>query len=519
MNNPDERTAVDQFGKGDKYFGICMLMSTLPGLPMFGHGQVEGFAEKYGMEFRKALWEEPIDGYLVDRHAREIFPLLHKRALFAGVENFLLYDFITSSGAVDENVIAYSNQHDGARALVIYNNRYGGTEGRIMTSSPALIRTDSAEKVLSQRSLAESLGVHPDNNLYTIARDQASGLEYIFSSYELATRGLHVSLNGYQYHVFLDFREIHDDEWKSYFHLCAYLNGRGVPNVQEALRELALQPVLGPFREIANAGYLGYLSGQRLESAENALRPEILTEAAGKMEHFLNGIQHLSGYSNERAEILARLQTGIETALTFPVLAELYPVPASKTYTTYLKTVSDGLTEDGADRWTPLIGWIFIRDIGKLAGAKLPAGMTRSWIDEWQLGKCLEDAGRGMGMEPAAAGRAVTIVRLLTDLQDWYQTLGNKPLSQYFTDLLTNEEIRRFLNINRYKDVLWFNQEAFEELVWWLNLIAVVEALSDANGGAALLAERALICSDITKKLQKACKASNYQVARLLAAL
>ena len=23
MNNPDERTAVDQFGKGDKYFGVC----------------------------------------------------------------------------------------------------------------------------------------------------------------------------------------------------------------------------------------------------------------------------------------------------------------------------------------------------------------------------------------------------------------------------------------------------------------------------------------------------------------
>ena len=32
MNNPDERTAVDQFGKGDKYFGVCTLMATLPGL-------------------------------------------------------------------------------------------------------------------------------------------------------------------------------------------------------------------------------------------------------------------------------------------------------------------------------------------------------------------------------------------------------------------------------------------------------------------------------------------------------
>ncbi|MGD8792868.1 MAG: alpha-amylase family glycosyl hydrolase [Anaerolineae bacterium] len=34
MNNPDEETAVAQFGKGDKYFGVCTLMATLPGLPI-----------------------------------------------------------------------------------------------------------------------------------------------------------------------------------------------------------------------------------------------------------------------------------------------------------------------------------------------------------------------------------------------------------------------------------------------------------------------------------------------------
>ncbi len=54
MNNPDEKTAVEQFGNGDKYFGVCTLLATLPGLPMFGHGQIEGFREKYGMEFRNA---------------------------------------------------------------------------------------------------------------------------------------------------------------------------------------------------------------------------------------------------------------------------------------------------------------------------------------------------------------------------------------------------------------------------------------------------------------------------------
>jgi hypothetical protein len=74
MNNPDERTAVDQFGKGDKYFGVCTLMATMPGLPMFGHGQVEGFAERYGMEYRRAYHDEQPDGELVGRHGRQIAP-------------------------------------------------------------------------------------------------------------------------------------------------------------------------------------------------------------------------------------------------------------------------------------------------------------------------------------------------------------------------------------------------------------------------------------------------------------
>ncbi len=53
MSNPDERTAIDQYGKGDKSFGVAVMMSTLPGLPMFGHGQIEGYTEKYGMEYYK----------------------------------------------------------------------------------------------------------------------------------------------------------------------------------------------------------------------------------------------------------------------------------------------------------------------------------------------------------------------------------------------------------------------------------------------------------------------------------
>ncbi|HET6215524.1 MAG TPA: alpha-amylase family glycosyl hydrolase, partial [Acidobacteriaceae bacterium] len=131
MSNPDERTAIDQFGNGDKCFGVATMMATLPGLPMFGHGQIEGFTEKYGMEFRRARYQEDPDRGLVARHDREIAPLLHQRWLFAESENFLLFDFYRPDGSVDENVFAYSNRRGDHRALVIYHNRFASTYGTI----------------------------------------------------------------------------------------------------------------------------------------------------------------------------------------------------------------------------------------------------------------------------------------------------------------------------------------------------------------------------------------------------
>src|SRR3954452_20781282 len=134
MNNPDERTAVDQYGSGDKYFGVCTLMITMPGLPMVGHGQIEGFAEKYGMEFRRPLWDETPDRALIERHEREIFPLMQKRPLFAGVEHFRLCDADGPDGSVNEDVFAYSNRLDDERGLVIYNNRFADARGWLRTS-------------------------------------------------------------------------------------------------------------------------------------------------------------------------------------------------------------------------------------------------------------------------------------------------------------------------------------------------------------------------------------------------
>ncbi len=158
MNNPDERTAIEQFGDGDKYFGVCTLLATLPGLPMIGHGQIEGFSEKYGMEYRRAYMDESPKPWLLEGHARRIFPLFHKRYLFAEAASFLLYDVYRPEGGVDENVIAYSNRAGGEKALVVYHNKYAETCGWIRAAAAYAAKVgDGDSKVLLHKTLRDGL--------------------------------------------------------------------------------------------------------------------------------------------------------------------------------------------------------------------------------------------------------------------------------------------------------------------------------------------------------------------------
>jgi len=225
MNNPDEKTAVEQFGKGDKYFGICTLLSTLPGLPMIGHGQVEGYAEKYGMEFRRPKWDETPDDGLIRGHEWRIFPLLHRRYLFADVEQFLLYDFYRPNGSVDEEVFAYSNRFEDQRGLVIYHNKFADTRGWVKTSASY---TDKSKGKLVSKNLAEGLGL--PRNGYIIFKDYVSHLEYIRSCAELWDKGLYVELGAYQCHAFMDFQFVSGNEWKQVFES---LNGDGIQSMHE----------------------------------------------------------------------------------------------------------------------------------------------------------------------------------------------------------------------------------------------------------------------------------------------
>ncbi len=257
MNNPDEATAVAQFGKSDKYFGVAVLLVTMPGLPMIGHGQVEGYEEKYGMEYRRAYQEERPDEGFVRHHEAQIFPLMRRRYLFSSSEHFVLYDFFAGD-QVNENVFAYSNRFNGERALIAYHNLFGETSGWLRTSVPKRVKS-GGEEVLARPTLGEALAIRGEDRQYIRFRDFRTGLEYLRAGRDLHERGIFLEFGAYQYYAFLDFREIFDEDG-SWGWLCHTLEGRPVPSLDFEWKKIRYAPLIEVFRQAVLPGLLKALA-------------------------------------------------------------------------------------------------------------------------------------------------------------------------------------------------------------------------------------------------------------------
>lgn len=153
LTTPDETPAAESFGTGDRYFAAATILATLPGLPLFGHGQVEGLGEKYGMEFARAYLDEVPDPVLVARHDAEIAPLLEGRELFADPSTLRLLE-VSSDDPHHRDVWAYTNQHGTTAALVVVNHGSSPVEVELGPSRP--VRAPWGER---SYSLSEALGV------------------------------------------------------------------------------------------------------------------------------------------------------------------------------------------------------------------------------------------------------------------------------------------------------------------------------------------------------------------------
>ncbi|HEY1210978.1 MAG TPA: alpha-amylase family glycosyl hydrolase [Terracidiphilus sp.] len=538
MSNPDERTAIDQFGKGDKCFGVTTMMATLPGLPMFGHGQIEGFTEKYGMEYQRPRYEENPDTWMVERHQREIAPLLQRRWLFAESGNFRLYDFFCENGTVDENVFAYSNRSGGERALVVYNNRYGQTRGTIDWSAAY---ADKGANQLRQQRLREGLGLSNNSSAIVAWRDSLTGLQYLRRASDFAERGLTLELHAYHCHVFLDWRELYSTAEQPWDRLCDHLNGRGVVNLDDALVSLDLQPVHDALREQLDSGIVRLFAdlAEHPRTLDVGVKKQIEPERAEffeaawtRCENFIRVAQkaYLARAGKGAGDLqpanpsLLRVayRARLRAAMRVPAIEALFSAPWTTAARCVLPSPSPQRTATAM--WGPVLGWCVLELLAESIDRENPERIALDLFDRLRLREPFAQAFHALGFEGEESWQVAARVKV--GLLTWAgvgkpekEKAAAEPEAEMAErialspDLWLDPDVRWLTGVHEAEGREYILRERYEEQLWWLlmpPLLRIAGETAPSRVAANCAAVRAMSRA-IDKALETA-EAADYRV-------
>jgi hypothetical protein len=423
--------------------------------------------------------------------------------------------------------------------------------GWIRTSAAYSVKTGQGdERGTAHGTLGEGLGVTGQDGFYMIFRELGSGLEYIRSSKEIAERGLYFEVGAYNTRVFWEFREVRDNEWRQYGYLADYLNGQGVPSIEEALRETFLQPVHYPFRELVNAGMFRYIIESRPAAADSIIgaerepRPEVdeddkmamLDEVESKMLRLLQEVKRFAGGDGDEEAVAREVRSELEALLQLTSRASDQPVarvqPEELAAREYLRRAL--LADPGV--WDNLLGWLFTHSLGKVITTDGWEDASRSGIDEWLLGKILAGTYRDLHLDETIAWRTVRLVKVLVAQQGCFEetAVEEKQAYRIAEELLRDDDAHQFLGVNRYQGALYFNREAFDQLLERLLMITAITSdarvdvtdvadeqaptVDDRKMAATepTAAERIIAAYEVVQQLQQAAADAEYKVENLL---
>lgn len=498
MSNPDEQTAVAQFGKDDKYFGVATLLVTLPGLPMFAHGQVEGFAEKYGMEYRRSYHDEIADDNLVRRHEREIFPLLGKRHLFSQVNNFELYDFHDSRGFVNENVFVYSNLSGHERAVICFHNKYEECNGWVNFSVGKTSTAGEEGGRIMSKHLAEALQLKKEEGVFYVFREHISNLEFLRTGAQLHDEGLYFHLKAFQYQVFLDFREVRDARG-DYRLLWQSLNGSGVPRIHDELESLVLAPVHNSFRQLFTDGlqdFVAMCNGQKSG----------VSDLVALYRRFMEA-------SRQRLQANRHIDLPVETFERYldsiVLLAREFERRGRK------ERFSDSYKLRGDAEQDSRLGLalLALAAAAEMVGGDPLERQAGAFMETLAIARPLLQMFADANGNLSHAAERVELVRILVSHQSVFRHEDRNRIFTGVCSLLDEEDVRAFLGVNLYEQVWYFNKERFDELVVWLFTLAVVQTSSEKK--EIDIAKRIELGFGSIESFRRSSDASRYMLDKL----
>jgi hypothetical protein len=142
--------------------------------------------------------------------------------------------------------------------------------------------------------------------------------------------------------------------------------------------------------------------------------------------------------------------------------------------------------------WATALTWIVARRLSQEGAGVDSARAARDSFGQWHLRSTLVDLVIALGSSENAGWRAADTVELLlgTGWEDCGESGENGGLEAVVSELADSEAGRRYLRVNSWDDVLWFNREALEEVVGWLELKRILDGVvADSESAQELIAE------------------------------
>jgi hypothetical protein len=347
-----------------------------------------------------------------------------------------------------------------------------------------------------QKCVGEGLGLPNDPGAYAVFREHLSGLQYIRNCRELWERGIYAELGAYKCQVYIEFSIVFDDAQGRWSGLAAELSGRGVPRIDDALRERELRPVRNPFAALLGLDVGSVDSKRLLQKFEQFLRP-----AAQRAQGRVNESACMADFQNRliRLTELARLfgpggtapavvpPGGTAPAVVPPGGAASAVVPPGGTAPAVVPPGGAASAVARAFLWP----WTILRP---LCGSEPLPSPALSWIHEWMLAPILLDHLLRAGWDEQSAGTfsslfeiALRTENLVANPRAADQAPRRSPSPHTgarrkkatektrapvaWRELFGTPAAEQFLRVHLFEGVRWFSKEALELMLSCLALV------------------------------------------------
>jgi hypothetical protein len=108
------------------------------------------------------------------------------------------------------------------------------------------------------------------------------------------------------------------------------------------------------------------------------------------------------------------------------------------------------------------------------------------------------------------------LIKIFTAHQSWYIKEEQPDAYTLLEPFLNDSEVQQFLQINRYREMLWFNKETFELFLSWMLFTGTIAIMSDEGLEKSKQAQALKALRETVDRLCRSSVQSNYQVEKFM---